>query len=214
LDGARSSASGKSSTNRAFLNPSRFDEITGIPFPHRQLAHISDQELFCSSTTWALHQGHSLGNLWNPLFSSNGTIGGFFMKLTGFERKTFFAFLFIFLMSPSLVGADAIVLKNGNRIEPQRVWNENYRSKGLLEKGLPVEDLLNLGLGYFKRGGKKPHSQDLRTGNFAKPLTSDRRARCSVLRRKVEVGGGGESKFPLFPRTLTDIPGFPIDFSR
>ncbi len=168
------------------------------------------------------------------------------MKLARFERKGFFALLFIFLMSPSLAGADAIVLKNGHRIEAQRVWEEDGeikcdqyggvvgfpkgevlrierqqsdeeldgvqkkalstgnekailsevrrlylelmsfkdnslfhkvgfdpenkysnwldrvgklkedpRSEGLLKKGISVEDLLNLGLEYFKSGGKE-----------------------------------------------------------
>lgn len=99
--------------------------MINIVFPHRQLACISDQELFCRSTTWALHLGHSLDNLSNLLFSSNGTIGGFFMKLARSGKKGFFALLFLFLMSPSLAGADAIVLKNGNRIEAQRVWEED-----------------------------------------------------------------------------------------
>jgi hypothetical protein len=32
---------------------------------------------------------------------------------------------------------------------------EDSRSKGLLKKGIPIEDLLNLGLEYFKSGGKE-----------------------------------------------------------
>jgi hypothetical protein len=47
------------------------------------------------------------------------------MKLAKFERKGFFALLCIFMMSLSLAGADAIVLKNGNRIEADRVWEED-----------------------------------------------------------------------------------------
>jgi hypothetical protein len=169
------------------------------------------------------------------------------MKLARFEMKELFLLLCIFAMSSSLAGADTIVLKNGNRIEAKRVWEENgeikcdeyggvvgfpkrevlrierqqsdeeldgaqkkplstenekailsevrqlylelmrfkddsvfhkvgfnpknkysnwldrvgklkedSRSKGLLEKkGIPVEDLLNLGLEYFKSGGKE-----------------------------------------------------------
>jgi hypothetical protein len=169
------------------------------------------------------------------------------MKVARSESKGFLALLFIFLMSPSLAGADAIILKNGNRIEAQKVWEEDgeikcnqyggvvgfpkgevlrleqqqsdkgldgaqkkplstedekailsearqlylelmsfkddslfhkvgfaaenkytnwmdrvgklcedSRSKGLLKKqGVPIEDLLNLGLEYFKSGGKE-----------------------------------------------------------
>lgn len=188
------------------------------------------------------------------------------MKLARFGRKALFAllFIFIFLMSPSLAGADAIVLKNGNRIEAQRVWeedgdikcdqyggvvgfpkrevlrieqqqsdeeldgvqkkalstekikakpekailsevrqlylelmsfkddslfhkvgfapdnkysdwldrvgklNEDSRSKGLLKKGISVEDLLNLGLGYFKSGGKETSFSSFANGEFRK----------------------------------------------
>ena len=174
------------------------------------------------------------------------------------ETKALFAVLFIFLMSPSLVGADAIVLKNGNRIEAQRVWEEDgdikcdqyggvvgfpkrevlrieqqqsdeelvlstekikvkpekailsevrqlylelmsfkddslfhkvgfapenkysdwldrvgkltedSRSKGLLKKGVPVEDLMNLGLEYFKSGGKETSFSSFANGEFRK----------------------------------------------
>jgi hypothetical protein len=186
------------------------------------------------------------------------------MKLTRFERKGFFALLFIFFMSPSLAGADAIVLKNGNRIEAQKVWEEDgeikcdqyggvvgfqkgevlrierqqsgeeldgvqdkalstekieenskktifsevrqlylelmsfkddslfhkvgfasenkysnwldrvgkltedSRSKGLLKKGIPVQDLLNLGLEYFKSGGKETPFSRFANGKFRK----------------------------------------------
>jgi hypothetical protein len=186
------------------------------------------------------------------------------MKLARFVRKGLFALLFIFLMSPSLAGADAIVLKNGNRIEAQRVWeedgdikcdqyggvvgfpkrevlrieqqqsdeepegvqqkalsiekikvkpektilsevrqlylelmsfkndplfhkvgftsenkysdwldrvgklNEDSRSKGLLKKGIPLEDLRNLGLEYFKSGGKETSFSSFANGQFRK----------------------------------------------
>ena len=186
------------------------------------------------------------------------------MKLARFERKGFFALLFIFLMSPSLAGADAIVLKNGNRIEAERVWeedgdikcdqyggvvgfpkgevlrierqqgyeeldgvqrkalstekievnpekpilsevrqlylelmsfkddslfhkvgfasenkysdwldrvgklNEDSRSKGLLKKGIPLEDLRDLGLEYFKSGGKETAFSRFANGEFRK----------------------------------------------
>ena len=188
------------------------------------------------------------------------------MKLARFERKALFAllFIFIFLMSPSLADPDAIVLKNGNRIEAQRVWeedgdikcdqyggvvgfpkrevlrieqqqsdeeldgvqkkalstekikakpekailsevrqlylelmsfkddslfhkvgfapdnkysdwldrvgklNEDSRSKGLLKKGISVEDLLNLGLGYFNSGGKETSFSSFANGEFRK----------------------------------------------
>jgi hypothetical protein len=186
------------------------------------------------------------------------------MKLARFERKGFLAFLFIFLMSPSLAGADAIVLRNGNRIEAQRVWeedgyikcdhyggvvgfpkrevlhierqqsdeeldgvqknalstekinvnsekailsevrklylelmsfkddslfhkvgfasknrysnwldrvgklNEDSRSKGLLKKGIPLEDLRDLGLEYFKSGGKETAFSRFANGQFRK----------------------------------------------
>jgi len=191
-------------------------------------------------------------------------IGGFFMKLAVFERKGFLALLFIFLMSPSLAGADAIVLKNGNRIEAERVWeedgeykcdqyggvvgfpkrevlrierqqsdeeldgvqknalstekievnpekpivsvvrqlylelmsfkddstfhkvgfatdnkysnwmdrlgklNEDSRSKGLRKKGIPLEDLRDLGLEYFKSGGKETAFSRFANGQFRK----------------------------------------------
>ena len=184
------------------------------------------------------------------------------MKLAGFVRKGLFALLFIFLMSPSLAGADAIVLRNGNRIEAQRVWeedgdikcdqygsvvgfpkrevlrieqqqsdeeldgvqkkalstekievnpkktilsevrqlylelmsfkddslfhkvgfaseskysnwldrvgklNEDSRSKGLVKKGIPLEDLRNLGLEYFKSGGKETSFSSFANGQF------------------------------------------------
>jgi hypothetical protein len=199
-----------------------------------------------------------------PSFSSDGRIGGFFMKLARFERRGFFALLLIFLMSPSLVGADAIVLKNGNRIEAERVWEEDgdikcdqyggvvgfpkgevlrierqqgdeeldgvqkkalstekievnpekpilsevrklylelmsfkddslfhkvgfasenkysnwldrvgklkedSRSKGLLKKGIPLEDLRDLGLEYFKSGGKETAFSIFANGQFRK----------------------------------------------
>ena len=185
------------------------------------------------------------------------------MKVARFERKGFFALLFIFLMSPSLAGADAIVLKNGNRIEAERVWeedgdikcdqyggvvgfpkgevlrierqqseeldgvqkkalstekievnpekailsdvrqlylelmsfkddslfhkvgfaienkysnwldrvgklNEDSRSKGLLKKGIPLEDLRDLGLEYFKSGGKETAFSRFANGQFRK----------------------------------------------
>jgi hypothetical protein len=191
-------------------------------------------------------------------------IGGFFMKLAVFERKGFLALLFIVLMSPSLAGADAIVLKNGNRIEAERVWeedseykcdqygglvgfpkrevlrierqqsdekldgvqknalstekievnpeepilsvvrqlylelmsfkddstfhkvgfapdnkysnwmdrlgklNEDSRSKGLRKKGIPLEDLRDLGLEYFKSGGKETAFSRFANGQFRK----------------------------------------------
>jgi hypothetical protein len=235
-----------------------------IACPHGQLANISDQESFCISTTWALHQGRSLGNLWNPLFSSNGTIGGFFMESGRFMTKGLFVVLFVFFMFPSPVGADAIVLRNGNRIEAKRVWeedgnikcdqyggvvgfpkrevlrieqqqsddqldgvqkkvpftekikvnpekvilsklhklylelmsfkddslfhkvgftpenkysnwldrvgklNEDPRSKTLLKKGISVEDLLKLGLEYFKSGGKETSFSRFANGEFRK----------------------------------------------
>ncbi len=186
------------------------------------------------------------------------------MKLARFERKGVFALLFLFLMSPSLAGADAIVLKNRNRIEAQKVWeedgeikceqyggvvgfpkrevlrieqqqsdeeldgvqnkalstetikvnpekaifsgvrqlylelmsfkddslfhkvgfapgnkysnwldrvgklSEDSRSKSLLKKGIPVEDLLNLGLEYFKSGGKETAFSRFANGEFRK----------------------------------------------
>lgn len=47
------------------------------------------------------------------------------MKSVRFEKKGFFALLFIFLMSPSMAGADTIILKNGNRIDTDKVWEED-----------------------------------------------------------------------------------------
>jgi len=186
------------------------------------------------------------------------------MKLAVFERKGFLALLFIVLMSPSLAGADAIILKNGNRIEAERVWeedgeykcdqyggvvgfpkrevlrierqqsdekldgvqknalstekievnpeepilsvvrqlylelmsfkddstfhkvgfapdhkysnwmdrlgklNEDSRSKGLRKKGIPLEDLRDLGLEYFKSGGKETAFSRFANGQFRK----------------------------------------------
>jgi hypothetical protein len=40
-------------------------------------------------------------------------------------KKGFLALLFLFLVSPLSAGADAIILKNGNRIEAQKVWEED-----------------------------------------------------------------------------------------
>lgn len=51
------------------------------------------------------------------------------MKSARIEKKGFLALLFIFLMSPSMANADAIVLKNGNRIETDRVWEEDGEYK-------------------------------------------------------------------------------------
>jgi hypothetical protein len=186
------------------------------------------------------------------------------MKLARFGSKGFLALLFLFLMPSSLAGADAIVLKNGNRIEADRVWEEDGeykcdqyggvigfpkqevlrierqgsaeeldgaqnkelsnektevnpkktifaevrqlylellsfkddsrfhkvgfasenkyskwldrvgklkedpRSEGLLKKGIPVEDLLNLGLEYFKSGGKETAFSRFANGEFRK----------------------------------------------
>jgi hypothetical protein len=227
-----------------------------IAFPHKLLARISGllQQYLVDSSLWVIS-----GALF--LQAMEG-IGGFFMKLAVFERKGFLALLFIFLMSPSLAGADAIVLKNGNRIESERVWEEDGeykcdqyggvvgfpkqevlrierqgsteeldgaqskalatekneanpektifskvrqlylellsfkddstfhkvgftsenkysnwaervgklkedpRSKGLLKKGIPIEDLLNLGLEYFKSGGKETAFTRFANGEF------------------------------------------------
>jgi hypothetical protein len=186
------------------------------------------------------------------------------VKLARFERKGFFALLFILVMSPSLAAADAIILKNGNRIEADRVWEEDGdikcdqyggvigfpkqevlrierqgsteeldgaqskalstgkikanpektifsevrqlylellsfkddstfhkvgfasenkyshwaervgklkkdpRSEDLLKKGIPIEDLLNLGLEYFKSGGKETAFTRFANGEFRK----------------------------------------------
>jgi hypothetical protein len=188
------------------------------------------------------------------------------MKLARFARKEFLALLFVFLLSPSLAVADAIVLKNGNRIEAERVWEENgeykcdqyggvigfpkrevlrierqqgdeepdeaqkkalstekaevnpekaivaevrqlylelmsfkddstfhkvgftgdnkysnwldrvgklkedSRSEGLLKKGIPLEDLRDLGLEYFKSGGKETAFSRFANGKFRKAL--------------------------------------------
>jgi hypothetical protein len=114
---------------------------------HRQLANISDQELFCIRTTWAFHQGHSPRNLWNPLFSSNEAIGGFSMESGRFVTKGLLVVLIMFFILPSLAGADAIVLKNGNRIEAQRVWEEDGNVKcnqygGVV--GFPKQEVLRV----------------------------------------------------------------------
>lgn len=63
------------------------------------------------------------------------------------EIKAVLAFLFLFLMSPSLAGGDAIILKNGNRIESQRVWEEDGDVKceqygGVV--GFPKRDVLRI----------------------------------------------------------------------
>jgi hypothetical protein len=186
------------------------------------------------------------------------------MKSAKFEWKGFLALLFLFVLSPSPAGADAIVLKNGNRIEAEKVWEENgeykcdqyggvvgfpkgevlrieqkqgdgelggdqnkalstekegvkpqktnflearqlylelmsfkddalfhkvgfasenkysnwldrvgkltedSRSKDLLKKGIPVQDLLNLGFEYFKSGGKETPFSRFANGEFRK----------------------------------------------
>jgi hypothetical protein len=182
------------------------------------------------------------------------------MESGRFKTKGVFVVLFIFFMFPSLAVADVIVLKNGNRIEAQRVWeeggeikcdqyrgvvgfpkrevlrierqqgdeeldgarkkplsteneeailsevrqlylelmsfkddslfhkvgfapknkysnwldrvgklSEDSRSKSLLKKeGIPVEDLLNLGLEYFKSGGKETSFSRFANAEFRK----------------------------------------------
>jgi hypothetical protein len=186
------------------------------------------------------------------------------MKSGRFEKKGFLSLLFIFGMFPSLAGADAIVLKNGNRIEAQKVWeedgyikcdryggvvgfpkrevlrtetqqsdeelngvqegavpkeninvnserailsevrklylelmsfkndslfhkvgftsenkyskwldkvvrlNQDSRSKSLLKKGIPLENLRDLGLEYFKSGGKETPFSRFARGQFRK----------------------------------------------
>ena len=47
------------------------------------------------------------------------------MQSGRFEMEGFLAVILILLISPSLAGADAIILKNGNRIEAKRVWEED-----------------------------------------------------------------------------------------
>jgi hypothetical protein len=186
------------------------------------------------------------------------------MKSARFERKGFLILLFLVVLFPSSAGADAIVLKNGNRIEAEKVWEEegeykcnqyggvvgfpkgevlrveqrqndgepggvqskalsagkdranpqktlfsevrqlylelmsfkddalfhkvgfasenkysnwldrvgkiteDSRSKELLKKGIPVEDLLNLGFEYFKSGGKETPFSRFANGEFRK----------------------------------------------
>jgi hypothetical protein len=69
------------------------------------------------------------------------------MKLARPKRKGFFTLLFVFLMFPSLAGADAIVLKNGNRIEAQKVWEQDGEIKcdqygGVI--GFPKQQVLRI----------------------------------------------------------------------
>jgi hypothetical protein len=197
-------------------------------------------------------------------FSSDERSGGIFMRSSRFERKGFFGLLFLLVLCPSAARADAILLKNGNRIEAERVWEENGeykcdqyggvvgfpkgevlrveqqqdngeprgvqtkglssgrdganprktilsevrelylelmsfkndaqfhkvgfasenkysdwldrvgkltedpRSKDLLKKGVPVQDLLNLGFEYFKSGGKETPFSRFANGEFRK----------------------------------------------
>jgi hypothetical protein len=176
------------------------------------------------------------------------------MKSTRFEGKGLLVLLFLVVLFPSSAGADAIVLKNGNRIEAEKVWEEkgeyrckqyggtvgfpkgevlrveqgqsdgeqggveskaqkalfsearklylelmsfkndalfhkagfasenkysnwldrvgklteDSRSKDLLKKGIPVQDLLNLGFEYFKSGGKETPFSRFANGEFRK----------------------------------------------
>jgi hypothetical protein len=78
------------------------------------------------------------------------------MKPARSVRKGFFALLFLFLMSPSPAGADAIILKNGNRIEAQKVWEEDGDVKcdqygGVV--GFPKQEVLCI---EQQQGDKKP----------------------------------------------------------
>jgi hypothetical protein len=176
------------------------------------------------------------------------------MESARFERKGFLVLLFLVVFFPSSAGADAIVLKNGSRIEAEKVWEEegeykckqyggvvgfpkgvvsrveqrqsdgeqggveseaqktlfsevrrlylelmsfkddalfhkvgfasenkysnwldrvgkiteDSRSKELLKKGIPVQDLLNLGFEYFKSGGKETPFSRFANGEFRK----------------------------------------------
>jgi hypothetical protein len=181
------------------------------------------------------------------------------MKTGRFEMKGIFVGLLIFFMFPSLAVASVIVLKNGNRIEAKRVWEENgeikcnqyggvigfpkrevlqierqqgdeelygvpnkilsvenerailsevrqlylelinfkndplfhkvgfapenkyskwldkvsklkqdSRTKGLVKKGISIEDLMNLGLEYFKSGGKETSFSRFANDEFRK----------------------------------------------
>jgi hypothetical protein len=217
----------------------------------------------CSAATpLGLSQGTLIEPSLKPSFFERWKDRKFFMKSTRFERNAFFALLFMFTLSPSPTGADAIVLRNGNRIEAQRVWeedgdikcdqyggvvgfpkrevlrieqeqsdegldgdqkkalssekikahrerpilsearqlylelmrfkndplfhkvgfaagnkysdwldrvgklSEDSRSKSLLKKGIPLEDLRNLGLEYFKSGGKETSFSSFTNGQF------------------------------------------------
>jgi hypothetical protein len=187
-----------------------------------------------------------------------------FMGSSRLKRKGFLVLMFLLALAPSAARADVIVLKNGNRIEAERVWEENgeykcdqyggvvgfpkgevlrveqhqsdgepgggqnqthsegknganagktifsqvrelyfelmsfkddaqfhkvgfssenkysdwldrvgkltedSRSKDLLKKGVPVQDLLNLGFEYFKSGGKETPFSRFANGEFRK----------------------------------------------
>jgi hypothetical protein len=178
------------------------------------------------------------------------------LRSARFESKGVLVLLFLLVLSPCQARADAIVLKNGNRIEAERVWEENgeykcdqyggvvgfpkgevlrveqqqsnggpggvqnkalsgktilsevrelylelmsfkndalfhkvgfasenkysnwldrvgklsedSRSKDLLKKGVPIQDLLNLGFEYFKSGGKETPFSRFANGEFRK----------------------------------------------
>jgi hypothetical protein len=41
--------------SKGFLTKTaQFDKIKRVPFPQKELAHISDQALFCGGTSWTL----------------------------------------------------------------------------------------------------------------------------------------------------------------
>jgi hypothetical protein len=78
------------------------------------------------------------------------------MKSARSVKMGFIALLFLFLVSPLPAAADAIILKNGNRIEAQKVWEEDGDVKcnqygGVV--GFPKEEVLCI---EQQQGDKKP----------------------------------------------------------
>ena len=58
--------------------------------------------------------------------------------------------------------------KYSNWLDRVGKLNEDSRSKGLLKKGIPLEDLRDLGLEYFKSGGKETAFSRFANGEFRK----------------------------------------------
>ena len=111
------------------------------------------------------------------------------MKRARLVRKGFPVVLFLLLMAPALAGGDAIVLKNGNRIEAQRVWEEDGDFKcdqygGVV--GFPKRDVLRVEMQQEEGpdGAQKPRLSTEKT-----KVNSEKAIRIEVRRLYVELMG-------------------------